>query len=210
MSSKRSTKEKIISKTLHLLNKKGLKNIRLQHIADAVGISVGNLAYHFPDFKHLLQIIEKDVGQALFDAGVSWKELGHFIDFDNKLTSHFFKMKEYAYFYLDSLEIKRSYPDLWSIRKKLDSKQMEGIKSWLAINQKNGFLIFDTKEQIKALTSDLSHSIRYWILDKELQERTFENEDLTFRTLIWEKIFPYLSERGKLEFEIMIEPKLSS
>ena len=42
-----TTKQKIVHASIKLFNENGVANVRLQQIADEIGISVGNLAYHF-------------------------------------------------------------------------------------------------------------------------------------------------------------------
>ena len=42
-----TTKEKIIETSIKLFNEKGCLNTSTRHIADELGISVGNLYYHF-------------------------------------------------------------------------------------------------------------------------------------------------------------------
>jgi len=42
------TKQKIVNTTIRLFNESGFANVSLPHIAKAMGISLGNLTYHFP------------------------------------------------------------------------------------------------------------------------------------------------------------------
>ena len=42
------TKQKIIAVTIGLFNQYGFANVSLPHIAKELGISLGNLTYHFP------------------------------------------------------------------------------------------------------------------------------------------------------------------
>lgn len=44
-----TTKQRIILNAKKLFSQNGIANTRLQQIADETGISVGNLAYHFPN-----------------------------------------------------------------------------------------------------------------------------------------------------------------
>jgi len=59
------TKQKILKSAIALFNGRGLVNVRLQHIADDSGISVGNLAYHYYSKKAIVEGIDEQLGQAL-------------------------------------------------------------------------------------------------------------------------------------------------
>lgn len=49
-----TTKEKIIETSIKLFNEKGCLNTSTRHIADELGISVGNLYYHFKNKEEIL------------------------------------------------------------------------------------------------------------------------------------------------------------
>ena len=49
-----TTKEKIIEVSIELFNEKGCLNTSTRHIADKLGISVGNLYYHFKNKEQIL------------------------------------------------------------------------------------------------------------------------------------------------------------
>jgi len=52
-----NTKERIIGSVVDLYNAKGIAHVRLQQIADECNMSVGNLAYHFPEQKLLMDTV---------------------------------------------------------------------------------------------------------------------------------------------------------
>lgn len=49
-----STKNKILNTTLDLLNKQGLSNVTMRDVSNALGISIGNLTYHYPKWENLM------------------------------------------------------------------------------------------------------------------------------------------------------------
>ena len=57
----KKTQEKIIIATVDLFNKNGVSNVRLQDIAKEVGISPGNLTYHYKTKKDLLGAVLLDM-----------------------------------------------------------------------------------------------------------------------------------------------------
>ena len=52
-----TTKQKILSQSLHLFNSHGVSNVSLRMIADQSGISVGNLQYHFKKREDIIEAL---------------------------------------------------------------------------------------------------------------------------------------------------------
>jgi AcrR family transcriptional regulator len=59
------TKEKILFSALKLFNKYGTENITVRHIAKEVGISHGNLCYHFPNTDDIILKLYENLVQEL-------------------------------------------------------------------------------------------------------------------------------------------------
>jgi len=71
----KNTKNRILDKAILHFNERGIPNVKLQHIADACNMSVGNLAYHFTFKKDLLctvaNIINTEITPIVDDDGKS-------------------------------------------------------------------------------------------------------------------------------------------
>jgi AcrR family transcriptional regulator len=60
-----NTKEKILSKALELFNEKGYNTITTRSIAAELGISAGNLHYHFKHSEDILKILFSEMTQKM-------------------------------------------------------------------------------------------------------------------------------------------------
>lgn len=58
---KKNIKEEIVNKTRRLYNQHGVLAVSMRDIADAMGISVGNLTYHFPRKEDLTEAVILDM-----------------------------------------------------------------------------------------------------------------------------------------------------
>lgn len=203
-----NTKDKITAAALALFNLHGLKNVRLQHIADEAGISVGNLAYHFPDMKHLIRRLERQISQEVETQLNSWKNSPHLIDFDNRLTQLFHLFKKYSFYFLDVLEIKRTYPDLHQKRVLHIDNMISQLNNWLEINEEHQFIQFELgQSHRKELAEMIWYISAFWLMKNTIRDQE-EDQELAYREAVWKQIKPYFTEKGAIEFELMIEPKL--
>ncbi len=116
---KLKTKEKIINTAIKLFNESGIQGITSRHIAAEMGISHGNLDYHYKTKEDLLLgIYEKmrlDISESYQVSGVFSSSLEHF----HKLLVEFEEFQyRYRFFNLDVLEISRTFPQVTQIIQK--------------------------------------------------------------------------------------------
>ena len=208
MSKKVPTKEKIYDAALALFNHEGIKNVRLQHIADRVGISVGNLAYHFPEMKRIIQGLERKIESDIRTKAYNWKDSAHLIDFDNRLIGYFYMMKKYSFYFLDAIEIERSYPMVHAKRLAYITHLIQEIKDWLLINKRHDTIApFDDAQHLDDLAEMIWFIIAFWLSKNKILDKP-DRQELAFRIAIWNQIAPHFTEKGKIEYEVIIHPKL--
>lgn len=208
MAKKVSTKEKIYDAALALFNQNGIKNVRLQHIADQVGISVGNLAYHFAEMKKIILGLERKIETDITTKAFNWTDSAHLIDFDNRLIGYYHLMKKYSFYFLDAVEIERSYPSVHSRRLEFVQHLIHEIEEWLMINQRHDTIApFDNDEDMHRLAEMIWFIIAFWLSKNKILEK-HDRQEFALRIAIWKQIAPHFTEKGQMEYEIIIQPKL--
>lgn len=206
----KKTKQKIIQSSIELFNQKGLTNVRLQNIADLCGISVGNLAYHFPNKLAIVEaiddILQDDVVPILMDK----KQFPYLIDFDNQLSNYFFLINKYAFYFLDLMELERSYPDLHFKRKQYITKMINQIHTWLLDNiPKNIFQKEIHEDQYGHSATSIWMIITFWMTQQQVRG-AYNQDEGAFKEVVWNQLVPIFTSSGLMEYEAIILPQLKN
>ena len=205
-----TTKEKIIECSIRLFNKNGLINVRLQHIADEAGISVGNLAYHYYSKEAIMsQIVQQltELLDPLIDENI---ELPGLMDFDTQLARYYHFLMKYSFFFIDLLEIKRNFPKLYEQRKIITDHISGQIHHWLILNEKNGILVKELRPDHYRIVAHAIWMIITFYLTKPVDHGSPEDSERVFKEVVWSQILPHFTEAGRLEFDLLIERLLDS
>lgn len=208
MIQKLSTKERILESSLILFNSKGIKNVRLQHIADETGISVGNLAYHFPDMKHILNTLQREIVRDLNTKMKGWVKSTFLIDFDNRLIQNYHLMNKYAFYFIDAIEIERTYPRIHQKRLEYVQRLIDDYRKWLEFMRDQDFLKFEEPAKLESLAEMIWFITNFWLLKCKILDKPTSHE-MAFREAVWNQLSQYFREKARNEFEIIIQPKLS-
>lgn len=203
-----TTRTKIIDASIRLFNQQGIQNVRLQQIADEAGMSVGNLAYHFHNKKEILKKIIGAVEEELVNTFRTWKDLTHFIDFDNQLSRLYHFLNIYSFYFLDVVDLKRLYPDLYEGRQEQIEQFIKNLSLWLEISvERELFAAPKREEQYRDVSKMIWFITAFWMSKKKILDEE-EDFELGFKEMIWQQLEPFFAAKGKTEFEIMISPGL--
>ena len=102
------TVERIIEGAARLFNKEGIAQVSMRSIAEEVGISHSNLAYHFAGKSEILDEIYTRMEAEMDASMVPGGDID--IGYLHGLLTHISTFhEEYAFFYLDLLEIARNH-----------------------------------------------------------------------------------------------------
>jgi AcrR family transcriptional regulator len=202
------TREKILTAAVPLFNQYGLPNVGLQQIADECGISVGNLAYHFQYKKDLMGTIANKINAEIspvVDVDLKFPLL---IDFDNQLSRYYALINKFAFFFLDVIELERSYPKIHQQRVKYIKRMIGQVNHWISGNVEKGIF----KPAIH--TNQYAHTahaiwmiISFWLTQKKVLSSKGPDEE-KFKIIVWNQLLSGFTDVGLMEYEALILPQL--
>ncbi|MFZ4860593.1 TetR/AcrR family transcriptional regulator [Sphingobacterium sp. Mn56C] len=101
------TKDRILEVALTLYNAEGIRTVTTRHIAAQLGISAGNLHYHFKHTEDIIQALFEGLIEE-FDRLLSLLRMGTILDldgFEKYLRQSFHIHRKYSFLFLHFVEI---------------------------------------------------------------------------------------------------------
>ncbi len=191
------TKERILNTARALFNKHGFKNVTLRAVAQELSISYGNVTYHFKTKCQLISSLYEDM---LLETSEILKSINYNNLFKGILEApkiSFSICMKYSFFYVDFVEIKRSYNDI-ALKVDQDNRNRKG-KYLLVLQQLQvqDVLRKDLTDKDLYYLMDLSGAIRTFFFIN-LNPNNFYDVDLEDRYVEYVNhlIFPYLTKMG--------------
>lgn len=204
-----STKQKITQAAIRLFNENGMANVRLQQIAQEVGISPGNLAYHFRNKEAVVEAIIDELFEENQAILAAYRIYPNLIDFDNQLSRYFSFIEKYPFYFLDFLEIERYYPEIQAKRLSHIGKMISQIRRRFDFNQQRGVLVEEPKT---GLYDDIAQTIwvliTFWLPQNLVRGKSNNPDPSHFKEMVWNQLYPYFTAEGITEFEQLILPIL--
>lgn len=198
------TKSKILDISLRLYNKCGLKNVSQRMISSELGISPGNLTYHFKRTEDILESLFLEMVEEidnLFDESqlhnITLKDL---INLYTKTMQILYKNK---FFMLDFVQIIRHCD---SINQKYvgvtQKRHLQFSQTILSLIDSGYIKPPSFKGEYVALYQRLSIVSDFWMSKETINEGAISEESINHYAFInMSQIHPYLTEKGKVEFE---------
>ncbi len=192
-----STKEKIITTATKVFNEKGFHSINLRELAQEIGISRGNLTYHFGNKKELLAAIVKEMWEKVGLEKNKTMQMPSFGNMHNQTQRYYKIQKEYAFVFLDTHV--QNHPIVRNQFKAIIEKTIEDFHRMIAM----GIQIGTVKEEaIPGTYRSLALSVWmvsfYWLSQQTTRDKMNEEDS---EKAIWGLILPHLTEKGVLGFK---------
>lgn len=204
-----TTKEKILAQALTLFNEKGVETVTTRQIALALGMSQGNLCYHFPKKETIIialyeQLVAKfDNLYLLFALEEEHTTLNltisNFLKIIN-ITNQYFV--DYKFLMLNFVQIMRWYPSIKTHYQALTIQRNEQTMGLFRAFQAAGLLKKEAYEgQYIQIIEQFMILNNFWLSHAEILYLGKESEKMEyFNQLVSAFIYPYLTAKGKIAY----------
>lgn len=204
-----NTKQKILNASIQLFNEQGMANVRLQQIAHEIGISPGNLAYHFRNKEAIVTAINEELYREANDILFTYRVYPNLIDFDYQLNKYFAFTRKHPFYFLDMVDIERQYPGIKLKRRTHVSKMISQVRKRFDFNQQRGIIGAEPqKDSYDHTANTIWMLIAFWMPQRLVHGATDEGDICQFKQMIWNQLYPHFTEDGISEFEQLILPLL--
>ncbi len=199
----KKTREIILQTSLRLFNEQGLTNTTLRNIASEMGISQGNLNYHFKKKEELVEALYFELVHMM---DVNMKDMSFSTNSIENLykVSHagIMQMFEYRFILLDFLQVMKEHPKIrehYLELQVLRKKQFLGVFDQLV---SEGLLQPASFElEYERLYERMNIIGDYWINAFYIDQFKKKHDKEYFIKLLFEIIYPYLTKKGQSDYK---------
>lgn len=194
-----TTREKLIEAAVKKFNSRGINEVTIRDIANEVGISSGNFAYHFKNKEALIEAFYKSMYDEV-SIDTNLKDHESFERFNEILEDITIFMTKYHFFYTDIIEIFRLCP---AIKKDYAKKYTSRKEIYTGILKH-----FEAKGLLKDSTAfdDVAHIIWFTMTFWQSQKKVIPSGSPQVQpefilNQIWQLLIPMMTKKGIAEYE---------
>lgn len=191
-----STKARILAKALEAFNASGYGAVNLFELAKSMGMSRGNMTYHFKDKEAILKDLADQLWVA-FEQARAPKSVPSFENLHHDAQLYYRLQQEYAFIFHDHKVLQ--HPLIASKLRELIDKSLKDIKTSIAFSIQVGNM---KAEPIPGLYNNLAYStwmIMFFWSSQQLIHEDGRQQDGEKK--IWSLLLPHLTEKGLASFK---------
>lgn len=196
------TKEKIIDCTLEMFNREGVEKVTTRHIAAELGMSQGNLHYHYPNKNELiLALVNQFLAEVESARRYNPEELFQKESVLASMTDNYQIMYAYRFLFIDNEVVWRRLPELKKLIVGLfEAKRIEIQRLIMHYRESGVFRSDISDDQMEYLAEQFIFTITSWLTASAYTAAKNIEIDhyakFTFR--MW---LPYLTDQSMKEWE---------
>jgi len=201
-----STKERILKTALTLFNNYGLPKVTLRTIAKEMGISQGNLNYHFKKREDIITALYYELVEQI---DVQMKNnkcqkitLHTLFESSNTVMSNFYK---YRFFLLDFVQIVRDNKEVKTHYQELTKKREKEFITLFEEMMKNNIIrAEELPNEYLYLYKRIHVMGDFWMSFAQITGQKTTNKTISlFSDIAGQAIYPYLTSKGKKEYHLI-------
>lgn len=200
-----TTKEKIINKALELFNQKGVDNITVRHIAKELGMSHGNLCYHYPNIEVIMEILYRRFVAELDTTVLRGRASNIQALYDLTLIGYE-KLYEYRFVVLDFASIMRRNASIRILSKQLTVMRQIHYQFLISEMVKKGlFKPPIVENQYMTWIHAAIFFGDFWVTSSEFSYTGKEQDKVkTYHNFFMNLTIPYLTEKGMEDMKAVL------
>lgn len=176
----------------------------MQKLAETMGLSPGNLTYHFRKKEDLMialyDLFRQEMSLVIPPPD---KNTPDSYKLDHQIKSFYNLQQRFLFFYLDLLEIERAYPVIAEQHYVHIQLQIKSLETGLAYNIHRGTIKEKDPATIKHLAEQIWFTAVFW--PRQARVRGLEDSLEDMRETIWRQILPYLTNKGVEEVNEILQ-----
>ncbi|MEM6319803.1 MAG: TetR/AcrR family transcriptional regulator [Bacteroidota bacterium] len=197
------TRQNIIQTAIQLFNERGVVNVSFRDIGDVLNMSPGNVTYHYKTKQELMESVYRFMIKTLEEMSVGNQLMNPTKDHLQVARGYLEHIVQFRFFYQDTLEIIRSFPELAKLHQQQVGQEKAIIRNLMFMSVGKGDLV---SEAFDGLYESLAHSIwmtlHFWLTQQIIRGEPFHNLDAGLVSIA-NLLYPYATEKGKKIFEKM-------
>jgi len=189
------TKEKILNAALSLYNEQGIRNVTTRHIAASIGVSGGNLHYHFKHTEDIIKALFDELTLAYDALILSVQHIPIDLKTIDSLTEASFKLvHKYRFIFINFVEIGKWIPEIRNTYYSLTQKREQQFLSLFDDLIINGIFRADIPDTNKyGLAKQFFIINDFWLSHNELTHQHMGEDALSeYKDAINVLLWPYL------------------
>lgn len=194
-------KDQIAGMACTLFNQKGLMNVTLRDVAQAMNRAYGNITYHFANKETLILHLFQAYLAELEKLNATFQPSANLLESLLEAPRHTFLLsQQFAFFFVDYVEIQRHFPAIATQIHQQNERRKQIHLGFLLHLQQDGVLQPHFTQDDLFYLMDLSGIVRthYFILHSQPKSELKESEYLIYTNQL---LKPYLTAKGLAVYE---------
>ncbi len=197
---KRDIRSEILAAARIMFGEEGYNDVSMRNIADAVGISVGNLTYHYKKKEDLIEAVIMENHDS-YKAPTVPQTL---LELHEQFVASIRYQEENAYYFRHYIQLAQCCPKVYEIQRQVKREWREVIAQAFDHLQSEGYIRPEgMTEQFAGIARVLSMVNVYWIRGYDAAD-----EAVSALQCMWSIVYPLLTQKGVAVFRKEIEHQI--